>query len=97
MSLFEILVRPEAEGDLRRLGKGEQKQILRAIRERLGTSPTQYGKLLGGTLKGLRRVRVGDYRIAYQAEKDRVVIWAVLHRKEIYLELAKRFFKGRKE
>jgi len=54
----------------------------------------QYGKPLGGALQGLRRIRTGDVRVAYQVQPGRVVIWAVKHRKDIYRELERRLGAG---
>ena len=39
---------------------------------------------LSGTLGGLYKLRVGDWRVIYGIEADRIAIQAVGHRKEIY-------------
>ncbi len=88
---FELLFRPEVEGELRGVGGRLRRRILRAIRERLGVDPERYGRPLGGRMAGLRRIRCGDTRVAYQVRGRRVVVWAVLHRKAIYAELERRF------
>ncbi|MFH2202736.1 MAG: type II toxin-antitoxin system RelE/ParE family toxin [Elusimicrobiota bacterium] len=87
---YVIFFRPEVEGDIRGLGRGAQQKILRAIKQRLTQSPEKYGKPLGGSLRGLRRIRTGHYRIAYQVQKRKVLVWAVLHRRTIYAEMEKR-------
>lgn len=87
---YEILFRPEVEDDLKAIGGAQQKRALAAIEERLSSNPEQYGKPLGGNLAGLRRIRFGDHRIAYQVKGRQVVIWAVLNRKDIYTELVRR-------
>lgn len=92
---YTILFRPEVEDDLRSIGKFHQNRALTAIENRLSSHPDRYGKPLGGMLAGLRRVRVGDFRIAYQVKGDQIVIWAIIHRKEVYAALAKRFWGGR--
>lgn len=91
MKAFELLFRPEAVADLAVLPKTDQEQILRVIRERLPHRPASYGKPLSSPLKGLRRIRVGSYRIAYQIIRNTVILWAIKHRKEIYEELEKRY------
>jgi mRNA interferase RelE/StbE len=91
---FEILFRPEVEGDLRVFGKKDRQRLLKIMKDRLGTHPEQYGKPLGGALQGLRRIRTGDVRVAYQVQPGRVVIWAVKHRKDIYRELGRRLGAG---
>ena len=88
---YEIFFRPEVEGDLRPIGRLHQKRALSAIEDRLSLHPEQYGKPLGGNLAGLRRIRTGDFRIAYQVKGGQVIIWAIMHRKGIYSELVRRF------
>jgi mRNA interferase RelE/StbE len=91
---YGIFFRPEVEDDLRPIGRLHQKRVLAAIESRLAVQPVRYGKPLGGTLAGLRRIRVGDFRIAYQVKGAQVVVWAVMRRKEIYAELARRFSRS---
>lgn len=87
---YEILFRPEVEDDLRTIDRAQRKRALAAIEERLTSHPEQYGKPLGGNLAGLRRIRFGDFRVAYQVKGGQVVIWAILNRKDIYAELVRR-------
>jgi len=89
-----IFFRPEVEEDLRPIGRLHQKRVLSAIESRLTAQPARYGKPLGGVLAGLRRIRVGDFRIAYQVKGAKVIVWAVMHRKDIYAELARRFSRS---
>ena len=59
--------------------------IKRAIEERLMVDPIGFGKPLRYSLKGCRRLRVGDYRIVYVIEiPSKVVILAIKHRKDVY-------------
>lgn len=60
--------------------------IKRAIEERLIVDPICFGKPLRYSLKGYRRLRVGDYRIVYRidSENKAVIIIAIKHRKDIY-------------
>jgi mRNA interferase RelE/StbE len=46
---------------------------------------------LAGGLKGICRIRVGDYRVAFTVdhEAERVIVWAVGHRRSFYDELAR--------
>ena len=62
-------------------------QIKRAIEERLTIDPIGLGKPLRYNLKGLRRLRVGDYRIIYHIQGKKITISAIKHRKEIYDEV----------
>jgi mRNA interferase RelE/StbE len=60
--------------------------IKRAIEERLSVDPIRFGKPLNYSLKGHRRLRVGDYRVVYRIEANiqTVIIIAIKHRKDIY-------------
>lgn len=48
--------------------------------------PVSFGKPLRYSLKGHRRLRVGDYHIVYRidSEPQKIIIDAIKHRKEIY-------------
>ena len=71
--------------DIPTISKSNCKQIKRAIEERLTTNPIEYGKPLRYSLKGCRRLRVGDYRVVYKIESDTsVLIVKIGHRKEVY-------------
>jgi mRNA interferase RelE/StbE len=59
-----------------------------AIEQKLTSSPIEFGKPLQYSLKGLRRLRVGDYRLIFQIElaKRIVLVVKIGHRREIYDE-----------
>ncbi len=91
--MFEVIVHVDVEDDLAKLDRRLQQQLLTVFRTRLTEAPSQYGKPLSGSLQGLRRVRMGDYRIAYQVTGKIVKVWAVRHRSEVYDVAVKRFQK----
>ncbi len=66
------------------LAKTAQIHIKQAIEEKLMVDPIGFGKPLRYSLKGHRRLRVGDYRIVYNIDNNIVTIMAIKHRKEIY-------------
>lgn len=72
--------------DIPDLPKSVKMTIKRAIESRLMIDPIGYGKPLRYSLKGHRRLRVGDYRIVYRIEPDQnnVVVIAIKHRKNVY-------------
>lgn len=74
------------EEDIPSLPKMIRKMIKRAIEERLAVDPVGLGKPLRYSLKGHRRLRVGDYRIVYRInhEKQIVTIVIIKHRKDVY-------------
>lgn len=74
------------EEDIPALPKNTKIKIRKAIEERLALDPVAFGKPLRYSLKGHRRLRVGDYRIVYRIEPEKaiVLIVAIKHRKDIY-------------
>ncbi len=71
--------------DIPRLTKTARQQIKRAIERRLTSNPIEHGKPLRYSLKGARRLRVGDYRVIYKIEPpNSVLIVKIGHRKEVY-------------
>src|SRR3989344_5580925 len=78
------------EKDLPRLDAYWQREISTAIQQKLETKPDLYGIPLRQTLKGFRKLRIGNYRVIYQIEKKTVHILTVGHRSEVYREVLKR-------
>lgn len=72
--------------DIPNLSSEIKKLIKKRIETKLVIDPVKFGKPLQYSLKGHRRLRVGDYRIVYRIEFDLdiVIIIAIKHRKEIY-------------
>ncbi len=81
---FSITIKESAKKALSKIAKPERARILTAI-DRLAQEP-EIGKLLQGDFSGLRRVRVGDYRVVYQVDRGALLILVVRigHRREIY-------------
>ncbi len=42
------------------------------------------GKALHGVLRGLRSLRMGDYRVIYEISGDQVVLHRIEHRRRAY-------------
>lgn len=60
--------------------------IRKAIEKKLTVNPIGFGKPLKYSLKGHRRLRVGDYRVIYKIDEGRVIVIIVEidHRKDVY-------------
>ena len=69
--------------DIPRLGSARSR-IKKAIEEKLTRNPVEFGKPLRYSLKGCRRLRVGDFRVIYKIDGETVLIVKIGHRKEIY-------------
>lgn len=76
--------------DIPRLPSEWKERVRRAIEERLMTYPDLYGKPLRRSLKGYRKLRVGDYRVIFRIEKNTVRILIIQHRSVVYSQAEKR-------
>ncbi|MDO8843841.1 type II toxin-antitoxin system RelE/ParE family toxin [Methylicorpusculum sp.] len=78
----------DAMRDLSKLDKPVQKRIAAFLQERIQPvdNPRASGKALQGSLSGLWRYRVGDYRLLCRIEDDELLILVIEigHRKEVY-------------
>lgn len=82
MAAYKVHHRPEVyDHDFPNIPRNIQVRIIRAIEQRLMTNPTGYGTRLAQSLRGLWKIRVGDYRIVYEIEEKTVTVWAIRHRK----------------
>ena len=74
--------------DIQKIPPAIREVIKLAIEKKLTTDPLKFGKPLKYSLKGYRRLRVGDYRVIYRVEEDKVIVVIVDidHRKDIYDE-----------
>lgn len=63
-----------------------RRRIQKAIEKKLMINPIVFGKPLRHSLKGLRRLRVDDYRVIYKIDENdnRVLIVKIAHRKDAY-------------
>jgi len=88
---YEVELRPDViEEDLTELSANVRTRIIRAIESRLTTEPTRYGVRLRQSLGGLWKIRVGDTRIVNEIEEEKVTVWAIHHRKDVYREAERR-------
>ena len=83
--MHALLIKPSAEGDLRKLPRSTLERIhLKILALRNDPRPPGSRKL-SGNLEGWR-VRVGDYRILYQIDDtaETVTVVRVRHRRDVY-------------
>jgi mRNA interferase RelE/StbE len=76
--------------DLPKIDKKTRQRIKRAIEERLTTQPQIYGKPLQRSLKGYWKLRVGDYRVVFKVSNNTILVFGIIHRKEVYRLIDKR-------
>lgn len=81
---YSLKIKKSAKKSLARITKPDRLRLIQAI-DQLLENPLS-GKPLQGSLEGLRRLRVGKYRIVYDLMQHRLVILVVRigHRKDVY-------------
>jgi mRNA interferase RelE/StbE len=71
--------------DLKKLDKQEASNILDQIENDLSEHPASF-PVLKGKFSGLRKYRVGDYRVIYVILEADVVVLRIGHRREVYMK-----------
>ena len=85
--MFNIVYLPEVvDKQIPKLTLPVRRKIKKAIEKKLMIDPVAYGKPLRFSLKGLRRLRVENYRVIYKIDEDKgiVIVVRIAHRKEVY-------------
>ena len=80
---FEIAYKKSVRKDLANLGKAEARRVLDKIEKDLSTRADRY-PALKGQFAGLRKLRVGDYRVIFAILGQQVLVLRIGHRSEIY-------------
>ena len=80
---FDIAYKKSVEKDLADLGKAEARRVLDKIEKDLDTRADAYA-VLKGQFAGLRKLRVGDYRVIFAILGPQVLVLRIGHRSEIY-------------
>ena len=81
---YSVKIKSSAAKALRKIDAQERNRLVEAI-DRLADEPSA-GAALKGEFGGLRRLRVGRYRIIYEAihQELTVLVVRIGHRREIY-------------
>lgn len=88
---FKVFYHPQvAHDDIPKLSTVWKNKIQKAIAERIAIRPEAYGKPLRRSLKGYRKLRVGDYRVIFLIEKNTIKIMIIQHRSIVYNRINKR-------
>jgi mRNA interferase RelE/StbE len=80
---YNIIYKKSVSRDLKKLSKAEAGRILDRIEGELSKKADTY-PVLKGKFAGLRKYRVGDYRVIYAILGDDVLILRIGHRREAY-------------
>lgn len=81
---YSLKIKSSAAKSLHRIARPDRDRLVEAI-DRLRTTP-HAGGVLKGEFSGLRRLRVGKYRIIYEViERELIVLVVrVSHRRDVY-------------
>lgn len=85
--MFKVTYLPEVvDKQISKLTLPVKRKIKKAIEKKLMIDPVAYGKPLRFSLKGLRRLRVENYRVIYKIDDGNrlVIVVRIAHRKEVY-------------
>lgn len=85
--MFEVKYAPDViKSQIPKLSLPVRRRIKTAIEKKLMVNPIAFGKPLRHSLKGLRRLRVDDYRVIYKIDEAEalVIVVKIAHRKEVY-------------
>lgn len=83
---WQILFTKKAEKEFSKLDKDIQKQIFKAIIEKLKKDPNTHLKSLTGDKKDFYKFRVGNYRLICHKNIDKItiLILKIGHRRDVY-------------
>jgi mRNA interferase RelE/StbE len=81
--VYNIVYKKSVQRDLKKLPKEETGRILHDIEHELARNADTY-PALKGQFAGLRKYRIGNYRVIYAIVGDDVLVLRIAHRKEVY-------------
>jgi len=80
---YKIAFKKSVSRDLKKIDKDQAERILAKIEEQLPDKADNFPSLTG-KFAGLRKFRVGDYRVIYAIIEDTALILRISHRRESY-------------
>jgi len=90
---YNLIYHPDVlKEDLQDIPTNIKSRIRKAIETRLLKDPVMFGQPLRQSLKGHRKLRVGDWRVIYRVEHSNIVILMIGNRKDVYQEVFRRVF-----
>ena len=80
---FNVVYKKSIHRDLKKLSKAEASRVIEQLEKDLSKKPETY-PVLKGQFAGLRKYRVGDYRVIYAIIDKDVLVLRIGHRRDIY-------------
>ncbi len=78
------------KSDIPKLDYEIRQRINQVVKTKLLSQPTIFGEPLRGKLKNLWKLRVGNYRIIYMVNSNKISIYAIGHRSVVYKIIERR-------
>lgn len=79
---YQVELRPRAEKDLRGLARKDQQRIVEKLRVVCDDLHGDIKRLI--QFQPSYRLRVGDFRVLFEIESSKIVVYRILHRREAY-------------
>jgi mRNA interferase RelE/StbE len=80
---YNVVYKKSVHRDLKKLSKAEAGRILDQIERELAKKPESF-PVLKGQFSGLRKYRIGDYRIIYALVGTDILVLRIGNRKDVY-------------
>lgn len=80
---YSIAFKKSVSRDLKKIDREQAEKILLKIDQELSTEAGKYPELKG-SFSGLRKCRIGNYRVIFTIINDTVLILRIKHRKDVY-------------
>ena len=82
--IYSVSIKQSAAKALEKVVREDRLRIIAAIGQ-LKTNPAA-GGVLKGEFSGLRRIRIGSYRVVYEVQDQKLVVLVIRigHRREVY-------------
>ncbi len=80
---YNVVYKKSVQRDLKKLSKAEISRILDQIEQELTKKPESY-PVLKGRFAGLRKYRIGDYRVIYALVGKDILVLRIGNRRDVY-------------
>ncbi len=80
---YRIIYKKSVSKDLEHIDKAQARRILNRIESELAANPDSF-PTLKGRFAGLRKFRIGDFRIVFAVLEGEVLVLRIGHRKDVY-------------
>lgn len=87
---YVVIYHAHVKDDIRKLDENVKERIKLNIGLKLTNHPEIYSLPLRSTLKGYRKLRVGEYRVILKISAQTVYVLAIMHRSVVYNQIYKR-------